>query len=117
MNDGNNNPIIKKTFQFSLDIIEYCEKLDSVGKYVISKQLLRSATSIGANVHEAQNPSSKNDFIHKMKIAAKEVEETKYWLYLCEHSKNYPFEVKLNIQILEISKIIYKILSTSISTK
>lgn len=117
MNAENNNPILNKTLQFSLDVIEYCEKLDSAGKYVISKQLLRSATSIGANVHEAQNPSSKNDFIHKMKIAAKEIEETKYWLYLCEHSKNYPFEEKLKNQILEISKIVYKILSTSISTR
>lgn len=108
---------ISKTLRFSLDIIEYCEKLDTVGKYIISKQLLRSATSIGANVHEAQNPSSKNDFIHKMKIAAKEIEETKYWLYLCEHSKNYPFDEKLKDQILEISKIVYKILSTSISTR
>nr|WP_317196406.1 four helix bundle protein [Chryseobacterium sp. RR2-3-20] len=55
--------------------------------------------------------------MHKIKIAAKEVEETKYWLYLWEHSKSYPFEEKLKNQILEISKIIYKILSTSISPK
>jgi four helix bundle protein len=66
-----NNPIINKTRKFSLDIIEYCEKLDAVGKYIISKQLLRSATSIGTNVHEAQDPSSKNDFIHKMKYCGK----------------------------------------------
>ncbi|WP_317166746.1 four helix bundle protein [Chryseobacterium defluvii] len=72
---------------------------------------------MGANVHEAQNPSSENDFIHKMKIAAKEIEETKYWLYLCEHSKNYPFDENLKNQILEISKIVYKILNTSINTK
>ncbi|MBP1165938.1 MULTISPECIES: four helix bundle protein [unclassified Chryseobacterium] len=117
MDGQNNNAIINKTLQFSLDIIEYCEKLDTAGKYVISKQLLRSGTSIGANAHEAQNPSSKNDFIHKMKIAAKEAEETKYWLYLCEHSKNYPFDDRLKNQILEISKIIYKILSTSLQSK
>lgn len=117
MDGAQNNPIIDKTLQFSLDIIKYCEELDSVGKFVISKQLLRSATSIGANVHEAQNPSSKNDFIHKIKIAAKEVEETKYWLYLCENSESYPFHVNLKPQILEISKIIYKILSTSINTR
>lgn len=100
-----------------MDIIEYCEKLDSTGKYIISKQLLRSATSMGANVHEVQNLPSKNDFIYKIKIAAKEVEETKYGLYLCVHSKTSHFEEKLKEQILEISKIIYKILSTSISTK
>lgn len=112
-----NNPLIEKTVQFSLDIIEYCELLESQKKFVIAKQLLRSGTSIGANSFEAQNPQSKNDFVHKMKIAAKEVEETKYWLFLCKHSKNYPFDENLEIQITEIGKIIYKILSTSLSKK
>ena len=49
--------------------------------------MLKSGTSIGANVHEAQNAESKVDFIHKFKIAAKEVDETKYWLILCEEVK------------------------------
>jgi len=77
--------------------------------------LLRSGTSVGANAFEAQNPHSKNDFINKIKIAAKELEETKYWLYLCKHSKNYPFNESLELQITEIGKIIYKILSTSLN--
>ncbi|QIG89066.1 four helix bundle protein [Chryseobacterium sp. POL2] len=110
-----NNPLIQKTVQFSLDIIEYCELLESSKKFVIAKQLLRSGTSIGANSFEAQNPYSKKDFINKMKIAAKELEETKYWLYLCKHSKTYPFNEELETQIIEIGKIIYKILSTSLS--
>ncbi len=75
--------------------------------------MLKSGTSIGANVHEAQNAESKADFIHKIKIAAKEVEETKYWLTLCEKSSSYPFREDLKNQIKEISLIIYKILSTS----
>lgn len=50
-----------------------------------------------------------------MKVAAKELEETKYWLYLCRHSLNYPFNDDLEAQIIEIGKIIYKILSTSLS--
>ncbi len=112
-----NNPLIQKTVQFSLDIIEYCELLESSKKIVIAKQLLRSGTSIGANSFEAQNPYSKKDFINKMKIAAKELEETKYWLYLCKHSKTYPFNEELETQIIEIGKIIYKILSTSLSKK
>ena len=78
-----NNPLLKKTVQFSIDAIEFCEILEKNKKFVIAKQLLRSATSIGANAFEAQNPSSKKDFINKIKIAAKEVEETKYWLFLC----------------------------------
>ncbi|WP_027383039.1 four helix bundle protein [Epilithonimonas caeni] len=110
-----NNPIIQKTVNFSLDIIEFCELLEEKKKFVIAKQLLRSGTSIDANSFEAQNPHSKNDFINKIKIAAKELEETKYWLYLCKHSKSYPFEEKLEQQITEIGKIIYKILSTSLN--
>ncbi len=112
-----NNPLLIKTVQFSLDIIEFCELLDEKRKFVVAKQLLRSGTSIGANVFEAQNPHSKNDFINKIKIAAKELEETKYWLYLCKNSKTYPFNGNLEIQIIEIGKIIYKILSTSLKFK
>lgn len=110
-----NNPLIEKTVKFSLDIIEFCELLERHKKFVIAKQLLRSGTSIGANSFEAQNPYSKKDFVNKIKIAAKELEETKYWLYLCKHSKNYPFDDELETQIIEIGKIIYKILSTSLS--
>ncbi len=75
-----NNPILKLSFYFSLMIIDYCEKLDSNKKYILSRQLFRSATSIGANAMEAQNAESKADFFHKMKIAAKEAEESQYWL-------------------------------------
>ena len=112
-----NNPLIQKTVQFSLDIIEFCETLEEKRKFVIARQLLRSGTSIGANSFEAQNPASRKDFINKIKIAAKEVEETKYWLLLCKHSKSYPFEEKLEQQITDIGKIIYKILSTSLSNQ
>jgi four helix bundle protein len=78
------NPILKQTIQFSLMIIDYCEVLNNEKKFIISNQLLRSATSIGANSMEAQNSESKADFIHKIKIAAKEADETQYWLMLCE---------------------------------
>lgn len=80
------NVILNKTFDFSLQIIRYCELLQEEKKYVISNQLLKSGTTIGANVREAQNSESKNDFIHKFKVAAKEIEETRYWLLLCKHS-------------------------------
>ncbi|MCL1667171.1 four helix bundle protein [Elizabethkingia ursingii] len=109
-----NNPLLEKSVRFSLDIIEFCELLEEHQKIVIAKQLLRSGTSIGANAFEAQNPYSKKDFINKIKISAKELEKTKYWLYLCKHSKNYPFDEKLELQIIELGKIIYKILSTSL---
>ncbi len=111
--EGNENIIIKKTIEFSLAVIEYVELLENNRKYVIAKQLLKSATSIGANVHEAQNAESKIDFIHKFKIAAKEIEETRYWLSLCQHSQNYLDSEKLLNDLHAIDKIITKIISTS----
>ena len=107
------NVIIIKSIDFAVNIIAFCELLESGKQYVIARQLLRSGTSIGANLHEAQNAESRADFIHKVKIAAKEVEETKYWLLLCEKAPSYPFDNSLKIQINEIGLIIYKILSTS----
>jgi four helix bundle protein len=65
--------ILDKTFDFSLKIVRYCERLESNKKYSIARQLLKSGTSIGANIHEAQNAESMNDFIHKLKIEAKEI--------------------------------------------
>jgi len=91
------NIIVTKTVDFALDIIAFCEVLEDNRKFVISNQLLKSGTSIGANIHEVQNAESRADFIHKVKIAAKEVEETKYWLLLCERSPSYPFNEILKI--------------------
>jgi four helix bundle protein len=79
------NEIIKVSFEFSLMVIEYCELLEENGKYEISRQLLKSGVSIGANIREAQNAESKADFIHKLIISAKEAEVTEYWLLLCKN--------------------------------
>ena len=111
------NVILNKSIDFSLEIITFCELLEEKRKYVIANQLLKSGTSIGANIHEAQNAESRADFIHKMKIAAKEIEETKYWLLLCERAKSYPFNDDLKEQIRVISLIVYKIISSSKSNK
>lgn len=107
------NPILRLSFDFSLMVIEYCEKLEAGKRYVIARQLLKSGTSIGANVMEAQNGESKADFIHKMKIAAKEAEESQYWLWLCQHAENYPDCKKLIDKLEEINKVLGKILATS----
>jgi four helix bundle protein len=113
MQNQNENIILKKTIEFSLALIEYAELLEQQKKYVIGRQILRSGTSIGANVHEAQNAESRADFIHKFKVAAKEVEETKYWLILCKNSKSYPVCRHLESMLEEIDKIITKIISTT----
>lgn len=107
------NVILKKTLAFSLEIIKYVELLEERRKFVIANQLLKSGTSIGANVHEAQNAESKADFIHKFKVAAKEIEETKYWLVLCKNSGSYPECEHLDQLLNEIDKIVTKIISTS----
>ena len=106
------NIVVSKSVEFALEVIAYCEILENNRKYVIANQLLKSGTSIGANIHEAQNAESRADFIHKVKIAAKEVEETKYWLILCERA-GYPFDESLKSKINELGLIIYKILSSS----
>ncbi len=108
-----NNPILKLTFDFSLMVIEYAENLEAQKKFVIAKQLLKSGTSIGANAMEAQNPESKPDFIHKIKIAAKEADETQYWLMLCDYAKNYPECKALLEKLEEIQKVLNKILGTA----
>ncbi|MGZ5245255.1 MAG: four helix bundle protein [Bacteroidia bacterium] len=113
MKKGNDNPIIKLSFEFALDIISYCEKLEELRKYAIANQLLRSGTSVGANIREAQNAESKADFIHKMKVAAKEADETFYWLELCEAAVNYPPFGEMKDKIQNILKILNKIISTS----
>jgi len=107
------NPIVEKSFDFALEIIEFADILESKRKYVMSRQLYKSGTSIGANVKEAQEAESKADFIHKMKIALKEAEETEYWLLLCERSPKYPSTERLLLRLKEILKILNSIVATS----
>lgn len=104
------NVIVDKTFNFAVKIVEYCELLENQKKYVISHQLLKSGTSIGANVSEAQNAESRSDFIHKIKVAAN---ETNYWLRICEASKSYPQSGGLLNDVVEIGKILTSIISSS----
>lgn len=107
------NPVLKLSFDFSLMVVDYCERLELQKEFIISKQLLRSGTSIGANAFESQNSESKADFIHKMKIAAKESDETQYWLLLCAYANGYP-ECSLLLQKHEeLNKVLTKIIATS----
>ncbi len=113
MRDDKRNIIVEMTFNFAIEIIEFCELLELNRKYIVARQLLKSGTSIGANVREAQNAESKADFIHKMKIAAKEADETEYWLLLCKLSKNYPDNQLLIDENTKIIKMLSKIISSS----
>ena len=107
------NLIVDLSFDFALKTIAYTELLEEKKRFVLATQLLKAGTSIGANIREAQNAESKEDFIHKMKIAAKEADETEYWLQLCKHSKGYPKEEHLLQDCLAIIKVLSKIISSS----
>jgi len=111
--ESKDNLILKLTFQFALEIIKFSENLQDDKKFVIANQLLKSGTSIGSNIREAQNAESKADFMHKFKISAKEIEETFYWLELCKFSDNYPNTDSLMDQLHNISRIVNKIIITS----
>ncbi len=114
MRNDKENIIVQKTFDFSLQIILFSERLRIEKKFEMASQLFRSGTSIGANVREAQNAESPADFIHKFKISAKECEETHYWLHLCSKSEVLPSPNKELLNDLDIiMRIISKIISSS----
>ncbi|MCI0750270.1 MAG: four helix bundle protein [Flammeovirgaceae bacterium] len=77
------NIIKTKNFQFAVKIVNLCRTIQEEQKeFILTRQLIKSGTSIGANVREADNAESKSDFIHKMGIAQKEADESIYWLEL-----------------------------------
>jgi len=80
----------EKSFEFSLNIVRLCRALRDGREYVISKQLMRSGTSIGANIEEAVAAESRKDFLHKMNLALKEARESHYWLRLIDASALVP---------------------------
>lgn len=111
-----NSIIEDKSFQFAVRIVKLCKHLRNTKKeYTLSKQLLRSGTSIGANVAESQQAQSKADFISKLSISLKETAETKYWIRLLK-ATDYLSETEYQSIIsdcVEIEKILVSILKTS----
>jgi four helix bundle protein len=81
------NLILDRSFDFALSIIELYKQLQEEKEFVLSKQVLRSGTSIGANVNESTAAFSRKDFAYRMTIASKEARETQYWLRLLHHSQ------------------------------
>jgi len=111
------NLILDKSYEFSLMVIELYKFLTNEKKeYVLSKQLLRCGTSIGANVNEAQAAISKKDFVAKVSIASKEARESKYWLMLLKDSGYIdPSKQKVKELFEEIESII-KILTSIVKS-
>jgi four helix bundle protein len=107
-------PVYQKSSEFAIEVLSICKKLASNNEFVISRQLLRSGTGVGANINEASSAESLKDFISKNSIALKEAKESLYWLSLLNQSKpiNYDFQKLMDLNV-EIIKILSKIIITS----
>lgn len=105
--------MILKSLDFVRALISVVEKLKEERWFTLSDQIFRSGSSIGANLFEAQNAQSRKDFIHKCKIAAKEADETYYWLLVLEMIGFEKEAEKLETQLDEVSKILNAIISSS----
>ena len=109
------NVIQEKSYEFALAVIPICRRLQDEREFVLSRQLLRAGTSIGANVEEPQAGQSRADFLSKMSIAAKEARESRYWLRLLRDSHEFP---KIDFQPLvdstdELLRILVSIVKTT----
>ena len=115
MNEEKENIIVQKSYGFALEIIKLYKELIEKKEFVLSKQILRSGTSIGANIHEAVSSESKKDFIHKLGIALKETRETSYWLRLLKDSNyiNQQSFDSLHLTCLSLIKILNSIILTT----
>ena len=113
MNDYE-GPVYEKSFEFALAIIELYKKLVDQKEYVLSKQLLRSGTSVGANIVEASAAYSKADFAYRMSVASREARETNYWLLLLKKSQLVTVELNDEIESCdELIKLLTSIVKTS----
>jgi four helix bundle protein len=104
----------QRSFDFALEVIRLTRELQDKREYVLSKQLLRSGTSIGANVEEAEAGQTKKDFLAKMAIASKEARETRYWLRLLQQSQVVPLDLTRHLNdIEELIRILTSIVKTT----
>jgi four helix bundle protein len=111
------NIILDKSFDFALSIIELYKQMIDQKEFILSKQILRSGTSIGANIEEATAAISKKDFTAKMSIASKEARETRYWLRLINKGKLVKIDAKNYLNDVEqIINILTAIVKTSQTT-
>ncbi len=107
------NPVLDKSFALALRVVPFTKRLREEGWPDLARQLFRSATSISANVHEAQHPSSRADFINKLRIAEKEAGETRFWMRLCNESPDLPYENGLLEKLDEVRALLYTIIRSA----
>lgn len=116
VNEKRENVVKNKSFQFAVRVVRLYQFLcEQKKEFILSKQLLRSGTSVGAMVREAEHAETKNDFKHKMGIAQKEINETIYWLELLKETDYLTIEQfeSINTDAIEIIKLITAILKSA----
>jgi len=112
-----NDPLSQQSFSFALRIVKLCKYLQSEHKeYILSKQILRSGTAIGALIAEAKYAQSKADFLNKLMIALKETNETKYWITLLYHSQ-YITEKMYQSLLPEVESLLKILIASTKTTK
>jgi four helix bundle protein len=107
------NPLLQQSFAFGLEIMAYCEELKKLRHFEMSHQLFKSGTSIHAQIREAQHSESNDDFIHKLKIGAKEASETEGWLLLCKYAPGFPSPDQLLGRLSHIQRMLTSSINTS----
>lgn len=108
------NAVKEQSKKLALIVIEYVQKMEQLHEYVLSKQLLRCGTSIGANIREAIAAESKRDFLHKLQISLKEARECEYWIEILQESKYKGIAdyQDLTISVEEVTKLLVAITKT-----
>ena len=107
------SPVREKSFEFALQVVEVYKVLRENREFVLARQLLRSGTSIGANIEEAIAGQSRRDFLSKMSVALKEARETRYWLSLLQHARLV--DLDLESQLTKVEELI-RLLSAIVKT-
>ena len=109
------SPVQTKSYEFALSIVKLYKKLHTINEFILARQILKSGTSIGANIEEAIGAQSKKDFYMKMTIAFKEARETRYWLRLLRDSEYLGKEesTKMIQDVVELMKILISIQKTT----
>lgn len=114
---GNPKPysIVERSRLFALEVIDFAKVLYDARWWPVGDQILRSGTSIGANMNEAQQAESRRDFLHKVRISAKEAKETRFWLSLCRDSPHLPYLSGIYEESDEITAILNTIIARTVA--
>jgi len=113
----NNNVLVDKSFQFAIRTVKLYKYLcEDKKEFILSKQLLRAGTSIGANINESQDAQSKNDFVSKLSISLKEARESKYWIELLKET-DYLTQKEADSILNDLEEVIKLLVSIIKTTK